>query len=196
MIKVIDFDWASFESFVVREVAPNIQGSIVIIGIANGGLPLAERVHELLSRLNFSTLEYTQLTCQRPSTRSKKKSRVRIWLLTTLFKLAPRRLVDWLRTLEHNRLSQRRGGDLERDIRFINNTPTHEADCILLVDDAIDSGASLQQIREYLTIHEQVDEAKIRALVAAVTQDRPLVEPDYAWSRGSLVRFPWSLDAR
>ena len=64
---------------------------------------------------------------------------------------------------------------------------------LLLVDDAVDGGHTLQtawrRLRELTT-------ADIRAAALVVTRDDPVRDPDYALFRGVLLRFPWSADTR
>lgn len=65
---------------------------------------------------------------------------------------------------------------------------------ILVVDDAVDSGATLRTV--IATIRSTWPDAEIRSAVLTVTRSRPLILPDYTlYPRGTLLRFPWSLDA-
>lgn len=196
MIKVIDFDWPGFERFAIQEALVGVRGLVVVIGVAEGGLPLARRIHELALERESTTSVYTELKCQRPSTQMKKKSAGRERIVRALLSLLSKESLDWLRALEHRHLVKRRSGDLERNIELGDVVSLESADLVLIVDDAIDSGASMARIRSYLSRDRGVATEKIRVIVAAVTQSSPLVEPDFVWSRGALVRFPWSLDAK
>lgn len=195
MIRVVEFDSTAFENFATRAALGNLPGSVLVIGVANGGLPLARKVHELLRADVGRESVYAEITCQRPSTGVKKKSPFRTATIRAVFRILPTPVLDRLRALEHARLAQRRQGHLEREVHFSGSVRPDAFDWVLIVDDAVDSGSSLHHIRHYLTHEQGIPAAKLRVLVAAVTQDAPLVEPDYAWTRGVLVRFPWSLDA-
>lgn len=63
---------------------------------------------------------------------------------------------------------------------------------VLIIDDSIDSGATVQAILNALPRDAQVDVA-----VITVTRSRTLVQPRFAlYRQGTLVRFPWSTDFR
>jgi hypothetical protein len=193
MIQVVEFDWPSFENFARRRVLPDMPGSVTVIGVADGGLPLARRMHELLTNGARPQPGYVELSCRRPSTKVKKKSPIRESLLRGLFRILPRQILDALRRVEHHRLSERRELEQERQITC-DTSIQGDVDCILVVDDAVDSGSSLLQIHKYLTQEEGIPSGRIRFLTGAVTQKSPYIQPDYYWSSGVLVRFPWSLD--
>lgn len=64
---------------------------------------------------------------------------------------------------------------------------------VLLIDDAIDSGATLQAVMEAM---KQVNpRVEITVAVITVTTSKPKVKADYAvYTDSTLVRFPWSID--
>ena len=65
---------------------------------------------------------------------------------------------------------------------------------VLVVDDAVDSGVTLDTVFRSLRETAPPD-TEVRAAVVTVTLDRPLIEPDFTLYRGVLCRFPWSFDA-
>ncbi len=65
---------------------------------------------------------------------------------------------------------------------------------ILLLDDAVDSGATLSAISTCIKkSHPDID---IKSAVITVTSSQPLCIPDfYLYNNSTLVRMPWSIDA-
>lgn len=64
---------------------------------------------------------------------------------------------------------------------------------VLIVDDAVDSGATMLAVAEAL--REANPEAEIRTAAITVTTPKPLITPDYSMYK-DLIRFPWSMDAK
>jgi hypoxanthine phosphoribosyltransferase len=65
---------------------------------------------------------------------------------------------------------------------------------LLVVDDAVDSGATLSRVLAAVAGLAPPG-TEIRSAVIAVTTKSPCVEPTYALYRQRLCRFPWSIDA-
>ena len=66
---------------------------------------------------------------------------------------------------------------------------------VLLVDDAIDTGATLKLIKD--TLAERYPLAVIKIAVITVTSNHPLIDADYyLFHDRTLVRFPWSNDVK
>jgi uncharacterized protein len=166
----------------------------LIIGIRTGGMVVAEA----MVRAAAVPLPVLPLTCRRPSTNAKAK----VPLLRTAVASLPRSVTDLTRRLEHRWLSARRihhdqpqnidRTEAEAIRTWLRKTP-HPAR-ILVADDAVDSGVTLQ------TVLQTLREIGRRGMVlrsAAITQTmpNPLVVPNYVLWRETLCRFPWSLDA-
>lgn len=66
---------------------------------------------------------------------------------------------------------------------------------VLIVDDAIDSGATLMQMVTALRV-VGVERENVRIACITETTRNPVVRADYVKHRGVLCRFPWSGDAR
>jgi hypoxanthine phosphoribosyltransferase len=167
----------------------------IVIGIRSGGYQLALRMQQ-----NFEAgIRLLDVTCRRPSTAKKNKFR---WLWTVM-KYMPLWIRDPLRIAEH-RARLFKNGLMRQGQRTI---PANEIAAIeealrdyaqprvLIVDDAIDTGATLQavagQIASIAPMH-----AMIRTAALTVTSAAPLIEPDYVIYRHVLCRFPWSRDFR
>jgi hypothetical protein len=140
------------------------------------------------------------LTCRRPSSKLKPTS-------STVRKIVgglPQPIVDRLRVVEHSLLTRRPASPPSTPYRFVQQeldsldtwmTDAVKPPSVLIVDDAIDSGATLSQVVDIVRRRAPAG-ARIRSSVITVTTSRPLVRPDYAMFHKQLCRFPWSLDAR
>jgi hypoxanthine phosphoribosyltransferase len=64
---------------------------------------------------------------------------------------------------------------------------------IVVVDDAVDSGATLARVLD--AVSQRAPGAEIRSAVVTVTTPEPWVTPRYTLYSRQLCRFPWSLDA-
>ncbi len=65
---------------------------------------------------------------------------------------------------------------------------------VLLVDDALDSGATLLCARRQ--IESCLPSVELKTAVLTVTQSHPLTEADFSLYQGILLRFPFSSDYR
>lgn len=69
-----------------------------------------------------------------------------------------------------------------------------DAQNILIVDDAVDSGATLLAVVEAVRI--DMPGAEVRSAVITQTTPSPVITPDYTlYNNRTLIRFPWSMDA-
>jgi hypoxanthine-guanine phosphoribosyltransferase len=108
---------------------------------------------------------------------------------------------DWLRVMEHQLLTARKRaptepyafdtGERQGLVDWLGRNRPQPV--LLVVDDAVDSGATLMRVLAELR-KLVPDGTVIRSAVVAVTTKTPLIEPDYVFHR-QLCRFPWSLDA-
>lgn len=66
---------------------------------------------------------------------------------------------------------------------------------ILVVDDAVDTGVTLKEVVQKIkNINPQ---SEILSAVITMTKNNPIIIPDYAiYRNGTLIRFPWSIDAK
>lgn len=114
-------------------------------------------------------------------------------------------LTDSLRRLEDRVLSasapQRRhpSDELLADLRVVAKVVGEQGlNRILVVDDAVDSGATLACVRENLERLVDADLVEIRTCAITVTRSSMgvLELPDYSLFSEVLCRFPWSSDFR
>jgi hypoxanthine phosphoribosyltransferase len=164
----------------------------LLLGVRRGGYVVAEH---MLTATATSSITLLPITRCRPTTIRKNKST----LINTLVRKLPRLLSDRLRVIEHMILTENRPlkptafapdeAELANSESFLLAHPNAQ---ILVVDDAVDTGATLAGILELLRV--AAPKAAVRTAAIVTTTSRPLVEPDYSLYRHELCRFPWSLD--
>lgn len=155
----------------------------------SGGKPDAilsiRRGGEYVGAKMFSGLPHFAVTLRRPGTR------VKSGRLKRVLRLMPRPLLDRLRILESWCLAQFRAA--RHDDRRVKLPDLSGYGCILIVDDAVDSGATLSAVsRAVRTRHPH---ARLLAAAVTVTTVSPVAMPDYyIYNNLTLIRFPWSAD--
>jgi hypoxanthine phosphoribosyltransferase len=187
----MDFDAAcgSLMRTVLQDYKPTL-----LVGVRTGGLIVAEA----MARSFAQSLPVMPLTCRRPSTATKS----RLPLLHEVLTMLPRDAVDAMRILEHRLFAPRRQrlakipnvdhAEAAAIAMFLRNA--HSRQCVLVVDDAVDSGVTLATVTELLR-GTCAEETEIRTAVVTVTLEQPRITPDYSLYHGVLCRFPWSFDA-
>lgn len=166
----------------------------LVIGVLTGGGYVGREVFKALP--SIPKRRYTEIKIQRSGTKRKEKG-----LLKQVLKYSPTFLLNWLRMLESVVLEKKaqkhnpkRSGTIviPSDINsFLKESPKN----ILLVDDAIDSGATLNLLKEYLELH--YNNAAIKIAVITVTTPHPIIDADFClYHDRVLVRFPWSNDIK
>ena len=164
----------------------------LLIGIQHGGAEVARRM-----RNDFPEAAYCEVRLSRPDTRQKSQG-----LAHRLLQHLPLWLCDALRIVE-SRVNEWRskGKDpvrigtirLPQDIASNLSNPSNPS--ILLIDDAIDTGATIQQAR--LQLLKQFPDITIRVAVITVTIPHPICDADFClYHNRTLCRFPWSNDYR
>jgi hypoxanthine phosphoribosyltransferase len=177
----------------------------LLIGIQHGGAEVARRM-----RSDFPEAAYCEVRLSRPGTEQKSNG-----LTHRLLQHLPLWMCDTLRIVE-SRVNEWRskGKDpvrigtirLPQDIASNLSNPSNPSNpqtpqtlqtppSILLIDDAIDTGATIQQAR--LQLLEQFPDITIRVAVITVTIPHPLCDADFClYHNRTLCRFPWSNDYR
>ena len=116
-----------------------------------------------------------------------------IWLCNYL-RAVESRVNEWQsKGKEPERLGEIR---LPDDIASIlNPSNSSTPPLVLLIDDAIDTGATIQQARRQLL--EQFPNITLRVAVITVTTPHPICDADFClYHNRTLCRFPWSNDYR
>lgn len=161
----------------------------LLIGIQHGGAEVARRM-----RNDFPEAAYCEVRLSRPGTRQKSQGlahrllqHLPLWICNTL-RIVESRVNEW----------RSKGKDPVRvgTIRLPQDiTSTLSNPSILLIDDAIDTGATIQQAR--LQLLKQFPDITIRVAVITVTIPHPICDADFClYHNRTLCRFPWSNDYR
>jgi hypoxanthine phosphoribosyltransferase len=164
----------------------------VLVGIANGGVRVAETMQQHLA----GSPPLLTIKLQRPATEVKQ----RLQFAAVLSRL-PAPVKDGMRWMEvaareigvRRNLAARRMATADAAFR----TPEERALLnrrarVLVVDDTIDSGRTLAAALDRLTSIEP--KLTMRTAVLTSTFRHPPIHPDYCLWHRTLVRFPWSLD--
>ena len=88
---------------------------ILVIGIANGGIPFQNNFCSYLFGKNIPVHNAT-LKCQRPSTSKKNEKKLLSNLFRFLLKVLPKTILNFLRIIEHNILSKRSEKNNKREV--------------------------------------------------------------------------------
>ena len=168
---------------VTQDVVPE-----TLVAIKNGGSYVGAALKEIW---NISDEQYFEITLQRPSTKAKKGIFFKI-----ICKL-PTPILDLLRIAEATILSalhskKKENFELSNDLL---NRLTNSNGSILIVDDAIDSGATMFAIVSEVRKH--VGNRCIKIAAITQTSSSPAIAADYAlYQNHTLIRFPWSADKK
>lgn len=114
-------------------------------------------------------------------------------LLKPVIKILPTSIRDRLRALDAGRLI-RRSGHVSADSVIL---PELESGVkrVLLLDDAVDSGSTLRSVIDAMKI--RYPDIEVKSAVITITSDTPIAMPDYyLYNDSTLIRMPWSIDAR
>lgn len=166
----------------------------VVIGVLTGGGHVGREISQHL--VTFSNYQYVEIKVQRKDTKKKEKG-----VYHKVLQILPYFLLNWLRMAEMlyedvkaKKSNPKREGTIElpANVDAYLKEDRHQ---ILLVDDAIDTGATLKLIKDWLT--ENYPLASVRIAVVTVTSNHPLIDADYClYHDRTLVRFPWSNDVK
>lgn len=157
----------------------------IVVGIARGGVYVAEC---------FATGTTYSVVCQRVGTSMKKG------MVSAVLKRLPRWINSSLRCLESCYLEfcdRFRQPDLRKpDVAAALSLKLKEGGHrVLVVDDAVDSGVTLQSV--LCVLRKISSNNDIRSASLTVTRKSPWVMPDYyLYHDRTLLRFPWSEDRK
>lgn len=165
----------------------------LLIGILTGGAEVAR-----LMRSDFPQARYCEVRLSRPDTRQKGQGlthrllqHMPLWLCDRL-RMAESRIREWL----SRKVAPQRLGDLSlpSDIdAWLRQATGTSAPVVLLIDDAIDTGATISRAREQL--QQQYAGLNVQVAVLTVTTAHPACEAQFfLYHNRTLCRFPWSND--
>lgn len=181
-----------------KRLAEIIEGSAesydLYVGIATGGKFVAEKIRDIIS----TSAPLMIVKRQRPSTRVKKK----FWALEKIISILPTFIQDALRVVEcrvaenifeNNRHLPRKKNTVEiltPNVRL----PQDGVRSILIIDDTVDSGATLEDVKNHVA--NMFPGSQIHTAALTVTHRNPLIRPDYVLHQHAIVKCPWALDGR
>ncbi len=184
-MKVLTLDQNRFAEACKRlqaEVSASGFDPDVLVGIATGG--------DFVAKL-FSHPVTLSIRRQRSLTASKRGT------IGKIIRRLPRPVNNLLRIAEAalREVADRLSKPIVKTLHLPAETAHQlgQARRILVVDDAVDSGATAAAV--IAAIRAASPQADIRLAVITVTRPNPLINADYALFRNrTLVRFPWSED--
>ncbi len=153
-----------------------------LVAIQHGGAVLGQLMKDA-----FPEAEYHEIKLTRSVGINK-------GFLRPIIKVLPMKLRDWLRMFEITLIDQKKKTCLPERYGSVELSVSPKAgDTILLIDDAIDTGATILKARD--TIQQLYPDVKIAISVITVTTEHPLCDADYyLYHNQTLCRFPWSMD--
>ncbi len=164
----------------------------IIIGIRSGGYVVAEIMAQSAPHKPL----LLPISRRRASTEQKSKIK---WLKTVL-RFLPYAITDRLRMIEHKKLMKQPVNEAQEFTPDAAELSTlrgflqaRKNSKILIVDDAVDSGATMKAVLDLLD-KEADPSCIIKTAAITVTTDNPIIKPDYALYNHVLFRFPWSFD--
>lgn len=151
----------------------------VVLSIATGGVYVGERL--------FASRPHVTTKLQRPGTAAKTN------FFSGIVKKLPQPVLDAMRVAEASVLDILPARVIDPSRVVLDDLSAY--DRILVVDDAVDSGATLNAVLQ--AVKSAYPEAEVRSAAVTVTTTRPLVTPDFAiFNNYTLIRFPWAMDNR
>lgn len=189
----VDLSGSNFKSAcaeLARLVSSDFEPDL-FIGIPKGGQFTLEAMLEQLQPDYSHTV--LMISLSRPGTRLKEQLNLKRLVLRFL----PLKVLNVLRQVEALFLYARDSvKPTYREVRFSDEQAKtiQAARRILIVDDAIDSGATIEAVVSRIKeVHSEVD---VRVAVITKTRRRPRISPEFYLYERTLIRFPWSLDAK
>lgn len=162
---------------------------VLLVGIARGGVVLADAVENEFQHAG-KNFKRSDVVCQRPATEQKSSKSFLGLLIRRGISASPKHVTNWLRRIEHQVLMNMRSP--VRQVTVVDSSRAEQVECIVIVDDAVDSGYSLKAVIEHFgKLYPGVD---VFSSTFTTTQRNSVIVPDYSFFRYKLVRFPWSLD--
>lgn len=186
VLTVKNYDITEYVTHIVRKMEADGYHPDAVIGILSGGVPIADIFAQQLGLNGGVAL---RISVFRQTSKNKKR------FLSRIVKLLPTKILDYLRILEAKMTfrghTRRRVFDVVLPVELEDTRYSK----ILIVDDAIDSGATMSEVLKQVS--KEYPNIEIKTAVMTVTTDNPIVCPDYCMYKNSiLMRFPWSLDSK
>ncbi len=164
----------------------------LVIGIATGGAVVVDNMKY------GNEKKIVIIKRQRPFTKVKKKVKLEVWL-----PYLPQWLNNIIRRLELNfneycfNKKDRKINEKKSELLILKGSieDFSEAKKILMVDDSVDSGATLTECIDFIRPFIKAD-AEIRTASLNVTFKNPVIPPTYTLYPQAIIRYPWASDVR
>jgi len=166
----------------------------LVVGILTGGGYVGKRIFNVLKAK--SNVKYIEIRIERGGTEIKRK-----YNLKHILHSFPDFILNFLRIVEVHilevlskiRVPKRHSNiSISEDIRTYLEEGQRR---ILIVDDCIDTGASLKCVLDYIKSEFRIKH-DLKIAVITKAHRKPLVEVDYLLYKRVLIRFPWSFDTK
>jgi len=185
-LKVITLHKIAFERHCVKLFSKLESNPDAVVGILNGGSYVLE---EFKKENLDKDIIYKTVKLQRASTKGFKQRS----FMKRLLNLLPYSILNSARVSEHQKQIKASNRTNTQDIEIdFSSTKNVSIKHILILDDALDSGETMQSVVKVLS--NKFPEASIKTAVLAWTNTESITTPDYYVFKNQLVRFPWSLD--
>lgn len=167
----------------VKIIESNFQPDL-ILGVKTGGEEIAKLIW---NSFQIPIIKIESCLPIRKTSLSKKN------ILKKFIKYLPTPFLNFLRIFEAKFFFNKNYRNKFISIELPNNIESFKR--ILIIDDAVDSGATLLNIIK--AIKKSNEKALIKTAVITITQNDPLIRPDFTiYNNQTLIRFPWSPDIK
>jgi len=193
-MKVIRLDQQTFEQQCseLGMMAQSFQPEICI-GIKSGGAIVLDSIRN--SGVLGDNIFWDYIKIQRRSTSGFKSLRI----IGMVISLLPKFLIYILRIgeMKFGEIKARivkPGRNAHFDLQLEVMALVQSGARILIVDDAVDTGTTIEIAKDYFMEQSPHNIVKIASLTT--THKHPILEPDYCLHTRTILQFPWSLDAK
>ena len=190
-MKVIRLNGSAFEQS-CKDLGKQLQGYSIdlIIGIESGGAVVAK---SMIKQNGLENIAFDSIRIRRKSSSTIKERGI---VKKTILYL-PEFLIRLLRKMEmYTSEVKAKYKTPEREVNICLGE--HSKDLarngakILIVDDALDTGRTMQIAKEYFI--ELNPSNEVLTAVLTVTHKNPLVKSDFSLYNRTILQFPWALD--
>lgn len=153
----------------------------LVIFVAKGGYLIGRDI------ASFKNVPLLEIKATRSNNKIKR-------ILKPIVKLIPNKLLLWLRKKEIK--SNKHVKHSERKISYDINIWTKYKDSknILIVDDSVDTGNSIKQVKEAVKVFFKESNIKVVS-INVFDQSKSVIKTDYTLFNNYIVKGPWSTDS-
>lgn len=178
-----------------RDLAKQVDSSYkpdLIIGVLTGGGFVGQRVYKHFASLG--NVLYAEISIERATTGIKTR-----YGLKKILRLLPEGLLNVLRVIEVLLLelkamifTPKRAGEIVLSAA-IDKELSQGNKKVLVVDDCVDTGATLLKVSDFLK-EKYPSSNQVKFAVVTKAHRKALLEVDFFLFNRVLIRFPWSMD--